>query len=658
MRQQPFIRILNGTLSHRSATRQSYELSNISFELPWHSDSPCNWCVVGPAYSGKTSFLRGLRGELLCRPSTARSYPHLSRGNVPARLRDPQVAIRYVGFNSGQAALGGEGNVRGSYMSARYESKRDATDFSLREFLLGRNQVNPPAEGFDESESPLPADFLDQTVKDLGLSHLLDLPFTFLSNGQARRARIARAILTRPALLLLDEPFMGLDPATAHGLSSLLESMAAKASPRLLISARPNDPLPEWITHLVYLRTGCKVVETGPKDFVLSRLQGHCNKTVGRGNFPEDQVTHVRSLLYGTRMPSTLSEEEEEGKNGSPTGTAFPQAPVDAEAEPLVELDGCQVRYGDKVALGDWTQQSPEGNKAGMVWTIRRGERWGVFGPNGSGKTTLVSLICADHPQAFALPMKLLGSSLLPKPDSEERPLTYWDLQMKVGVSSPEVHQLIPRSYTIRQVLESPWWRAPTINTGHLPRAMKRRILNALLWFTPELWPEEASRAAATLERQQCKIVPPRITDIHKREQKRLENEAAKLEGTEWANERVMSELSFSAQRVVLFLRAILKSPDIVVLDEAFGGMDAAVRDKCMSYLAEGLPDDGKPHPFLGLTDRQALVCISHVHEEVPDCVKDWICLPEAGSGLAPRFGRLERPLANNEREWNGIWGL
>ena len=126
----------------------------------------------------------------------------------------------------------------------------------------------------------------------------------------------------------------------------------------------------------------------------------------------------------------------------------------------------------------------------------------------------------------------------------------------------------------------------------------------------------------------------------------------------------MFGELSFSAQRVLLFLRALVKHPDVVVLDEAFSGMDDAVRDKCMLFLAHGTvapeeeppTDPGAGRIVTGLSKDQALICISHVREEVPDCVREWVCLPEANTGEAARFGRLRGPLRLDRQGCKEIW--
>jgi ABC-type molybdenum transport system ATPase subunit/photorepair protein PhrA len=591
---------------------------------------------VGPSLSGKTTFLQVLRGRLICEPPTARSYPYLSSDAVPSRLRTPSKAIQYVGFDAEQGAGGLGGAVTTSaYLSARYESRREITDFSLRDFLLGNTELNPAKtpgqEG--EEEGGISDELLKRVVKDLRLEHLLDLPVTFLSNGQGRRARIARALLTRPEVLLLDEPFMGLDPPTVTGLSPLLESLSEKANPRLVLSARPQDPLPEWITHLVYLRMDCQIESMGPKEVVLDGLKKYVHG-VRVGGITEDEKLPVHTLADIGRVLSKDSLTANSATSSS--SSSHEQKPINPNAEPLVEMDGCQVRYGDKIALGNWSQKTPQGDKPGLIWTVRRGERWGVFGPNGSGKTTIVSLLGSDHPQTYSLPIKLFGRSRLPEPGSGQLPLTFWDIQSRIGHSSPEVHQHMPRSHTIRQVIENAW--AETFGAKpKLNAEASAKVEAALRWFEPELKP----------------------------------NSAAGSEGLKWADEYMFGEISFSAQRVALFIRSMIKGPDIVVLDESFSGMDDAVRDKCTLFLTEGeaktyvgeeivesqQAKDGTVK-VKGLSDQQALICIAHIKEEVPDCVREWICLPEANTGLPARFGRLNGALREEEGRWNEIWGF
>ncbi|WYZ45113.1 hypothetical protein EsH8_VIII_000429 [Colletotrichum jinshuiense] len=647
-RSPPILRIANGSFYRQHPNVHSTHpnpplFSDLSFELQSFAETKSHWCIVGPSLSGKTTLLQVLRGQHLAIPAAARAYPYLSTDEVPPRLRSASKAIQYVGFD-GEHSGGLGGPTTSAYLAARYESRRENTDFSLRDFLLGNTELNPSEKQAGE-EDTIPRGLLERVVVDLRLDQLMDLPVAFLSNGQGRRARIARALLTTPEVLLLDEPFMGLDPPTVASLSPLLQSLAEKQSPRLVLSARPQDPLPEWITHLIYLRSDCQIGSMGPKDTVLEGLRKYV-RGVWKGGLQEDEKLPVHSLV---EMGKTLTAKGIEGEGlfeakEKDKHIADPGATTDATAsgagvgEPLLEMDGCQVRYGSKIALGNWSQDTPSGPKKGLIWTVRRRERWGVFGPNGSGKTTIVSLLCSDHPQTYSLPIKLFGKSRLPEPGSGQRPVTFWDIQSRIGHSSPEVHQHMPRSLTVRQVLENAW--ADTFKGfPKLDDEARGKIEATLRWFAPELNP--------------------------------VYQKVAGSDNFAWADEYLFGGLSFSAQRIALLLRAIIKNPDVVVLDEAFSGMDDAVRDKCMLFLAKGeekaysgerivdseIAKAGKVR-VKGLSDDQALICISHIKEEVPDCVREWICLPEANEGLPARFGRFDGPLRTDEKRWRSLWGV
>jgi len=115
-----------------------------------------------------------------------------------------------------------------------------------------------------------------------------------------------------------------------------------------------------------------------------------------------------------------------------------------------------------------------------------------------------------------------------------------------------------------------------------------------------------------------------------------------------------------------------------VILDEAFSAMDAATRDKCMTFLAHGETyylsesETGDKDPevhktnlamswkmvITGLEARQALICVSHLSEEVPDMVTEWMCLPEPNEGKPVRFGTRGKSKVKDRKWWDIIWNL
>ena len=173
---------------------------------------------------------------------------------------------------------------------------------------------------------------------------------------------------------------MGLDPATQASLSPLLFSLAQASSPRLLLALRPQDPIPFWITHLVYLNPGCKVGAQGLKDDVLNTLQDRGLKpsisastrvaengryTHGNNHVPADMAVYTGDRVSQNRFSQT---------DGSLAGSG----------KPVVQMKDVIIKYGEKQILGGWAEINKGESRAGLHWTVRKGERWGVFGPNGT----------------------------------------------------------------------------------------------------------------------------------------------------------------------------------------------------------------------------------------------------------------------------------
>ncbi|KAE8357050.1 P-loop containing nucleoside triphosphate hydrolase protein [Aspergillus coremiiformis] len=690
----PLIRIQDGTFYEKypapddAANNQNPPLfpnfnfilqSNQANSAENHGDhSPQYWAVIGN--SGRTQLLDILRGQYVCLPPTARSYPYLLTddiANKDPRLRVVGNAIQYIGFSGeGSGAIGG---TRGAYLSARYESHREETDWSVLQYLKGQTSLNP-LEG-EQGGIVQDEELLHQVITDLRLGELLDMPVANLSNGQTRRARIAKALLNKPELLLLDDPFMGLDPATVRSISGLLQRLAAKSDPRLILALRPHDPVPDWITHFLVL--------------------GNSNRVLFQGSRAEaDKVFEIWKQATLDRKPPVAREEAEiyhQTKSALEAGHLDRQLLWDLRlvtkkkvsqimlsaskgGEPLIEMEGVRVQYGDKIVLGGWTRTVNKEEKVGLHWTVRRGHRWVILGANGSGKTTLLSLITSDHPQAYALPIKLFGRSRLP--EAGKPGISIFELQSRMGHSSPEIHAFFPRQLSIRQAIESAF--AETfLSKPTLDHERDLDVSATLRYFKAELDPN----AAVTMHEKRFKVG----TNLQQQHFPKISYNKGRNPffyppdyDVEYADSTRFGELNTAQQRLVLFIRAIIHRPDIVILDEAFSGMPASVRDKCIHFLEagecsrnrvssitrrtnnketwlQGFNADESAIRYRGLSDDQALIMICHNREEIPDTVRHYMRLPSEAVGdsepLDFRFGILKYKNTFNDPDvWNKAW--
>lgn len=353
--------------------------------------------------------------------------------------------------------------------------------------------------------------------------------------------------------------------------------------------------------------------------------------------------------------------------------------------EPLIEMDGVRVQYGDKVVLGNWTQDVNGEKKKGLHWTVRRGQRWVVLGANGSGKTTLLSMITSDHPQAYAMPLKLFGRSRLPEPGKPG--ISLFELQSRMGHSSPEIHAFFPRQLTIRQSVESAF--ADTfLSKPKLNHDRDLDVSAALRFFKAELDPDAAvttKQDPPSIEGKSGDALFPDIGLSHRLQKQPYYPTDYDVE---YADTVTFGQLSTAQQRLVLFIRALIHKPDIIILDEALSSMPASTRDKCIHFLecGESDPELSTPAPsskntrtkqedtwikglnsdpasirHTGISDNQALIMISHVKEEIPDSIRHFMRLPsDPGDGGEPldfRVGVLEQDFVMSDPAmWERAW--
>lgn len=250
----------------------------------------------------------------------------------------------------------------------------------------------------DIDETPIVRDLLpacaDGELKDalydlFGVEAMLDKHIILLSSGELRKFQLTRTLLSGPRVLIMDNPFIGLDAKTRDLLHVLLRRLTEMTRLQVILVLSKTDDIPEFITHVI------PVEDRTCGDKISLQEYLHLRREVPAHVLPEEKRERILNLPYGENL---------------------------YHAEHIVDLNKVSIRYGDRTILKD------------LDWTVRCGEKWALSGDNGSGKSTLLSLVCADNPQSYACDIALFGR----KRGSGE---SIWEIKKHIGYVSPEMHR-------------------------------------------------------------------------------------------------------------------------------------------------------------------------------------------------------------------------
>jgi molybdate transport system ATP-binding protein len=351
------------------------------------------WAVLGPNGSGKSLFALALCGRAPLHRGEIHYHFEPAAGDVlpeqSVALLSPQTQRELAtGEASFYQSRWHSGIVEGRQTVTRFLSQ--ASVENINPFEVDARRSNP--RRFRENRL--------RFIRWLGIGPLLHRRLISLSNGEQRKVLLVHALLRSPRLLILDDPFGGLDRATRARLKTVIQRLMRDDLPVLLLTNRP-DELPPQTTHLLLVRNR-RIIAQGTKRTVLQ---------------------HPLARKLRSSLPSSSS---------SHPSLKTPRPP--GRSVPLIECNHVTVRLGRQRILDD------------VTWTMRRGENWALLGPNGSGKTTLLSLIQGDNPQAYALNLRLFGL----KPETTQ---TLWHLRRQIGWLSPELHLHYPSDWSCGDVV-------------------------------------------------------------------------------------------------------------------------------------------------------------------------------------------------------------
>lgn len=368
--------------------------------LDWEINLGEQWAVLGPNGSGKTALANILGKHLRFSAGSYETAAHL----------DPERDIAYVSFELQQDLYA-------------IEHRRDISELCENAFDPGTLVEDIILQGQPRTENWY------TFVDDLGVSQLLDMGFRYLSSGETRKVLIARGLMQKPALIVLDNPLEGLDRRAQAEIKNLIETLMDNGQQILLLLRRKEDLL-NCISHVLLL------------DDLQLKAQG-----------PIDKIQATIETIFPKPTPF---------KHLPSADPAFETFQPDT-AIPLIELHNFRANYQGKTVLRN------------IDWTMRYGQHTSISGPNGCGKSTLLNMLCAENHMAYGQDVKLFGQ----RRGSGE---SIWDIKRRFGLVSNQLQSRYVRGWNCLEVVISGFFDSVGLydNYGGLEERSAKGWLNAL----------------------------------------------------------------------------------------------------------------------------------------------------------------------------------
>lgn len=361
----------------------------------WRMAEPVNFtlcdgeqlAIVGPNGGGKTMLVNILTG----------SHPLLMRDPEydfsPSDNKSVSDNIKYITFRD---AYGGD-NDKAYYLQQRWNQTEidDATP-TVAQKLDAAYKI----AGNDNEQRRA---FRDKLYDMFNMRVLLDKHIILLSSGELRKLKLTETLFSQPRVLIMDNPFIGLDAGTRDQLKELFASIVKEDHIQIILVLSKTDDIPSFITHVVEVKDRHVGKKMTREEFLNSRIPTPAQV------LSEVKAEAIRNLPYNNK---------------------------EYHSHEVAKLNHVSIRYGSRTILKE------------LDWTVINGERWALSGQNGAGKSTLLSLICADNPQSYACDIALFG---IPRGSGE----SIWDIKKHIGYVSPEMHRAYQKDLPAIRIVAS-----------------------------------------------------------------------------------------------------------------------------------------------------------------------------------------------------------
>ncbi len=395
------------------------------------------------------------------------------------------------------------------------ERKNDDSDFTEGGIHPGRTVRKLLGETTSDSR---------HWIEHCGIESILDRGLKYLSTGEIRRSLLCQALLQDPDVIILDEPFEGLDTESRLRLETIIKLLRKKGHTICLVMDRP-EVLQISVDHVLVLQNGTVIFNGAETEY-------HQRKDSFKPRIPENTDKVITGQLLALDDWSILQAHNPDNLES------------ETEPETLVSMNKVCVEWSGNRIIDN------------LSWTIRSGEHWLLRGPNGSGKTSLLELITGDNPQVFRNDVFLFGN----KRGSGE---TVWEIKARLGIVSYRLHQeyRLLGSIPVEEVLLSGFY--DSIGLYDSVKQTERDVVKT--WLS-----------------------------------------LARMDHLYHAN---FMDLSYGEQRAIVILRAVLKGPLLLILDEPCHSLDSLHRTFILNLLQS-----------IAQTGKTTLLHVTHDPTEVLPC--------------------------------------
>ena len=478
----------------------------------WQINTNEHWAILGPNGSGKTTFAKSLFGGVpVVRGNIIFHFSKEDRQN-PASIAN---AIGYVSPELQRDIIERE-NLEDSFRD--FSGK--IYDVTTVKNLILDKMINP-VDGVQYEKR------LSQIAKKMRTEALLERDIKSLSTGEMNTALIAKALLKRPRLLILDEPFEGLDQQSRNSLANTINDLTRTNIHLVLITHRFEEIISN-ITHVLLLKQG-QIYKAGRKEDVFTPDNINRVYEMDKRSIQPDPHELLNALPVFKRKRPPLSLDKKT-----------------AEARVLIEMKNVTIKYNRKRILDRFN------------WIVKDGENWAISGPNGAGKSTVLTLICGDNLQAYANEIYLFGK----RRGSGE---SIWDIKKQIGFISSDLQIRQHKNINAFDVVCSGFF-----DSNGLYKRCSSEELSIVKEWTHFLGVDELA-------------------------------------------DQKFGRLSHGQRQLILIARAMVKSPEILILDEPFQGLDIKNRTKILDVFEYIGSQSHTNLIYVPNQDAEELNCITHV---------------------------------------------